>query len=123
MEQQILVDFDSFPKKLAQLLELCRYSVDHDEVNFSCHLELEGESARFELVEFSEFKRMLQFALPLVKGDDHTVMLFLARRWADARNLSLTRPMTNQVLALSSFRAKRHFVEASARIEELECAL
>ena len=113
-EQRLLVDFQSFPKQLADLLRRCCEAGSGSSMIASLECTAAGES-RLNIVESTNFRELIHIDLRLRQGSDEVVKKHLAKklRVCRAELQSAERRLTECGDALD--RSKKQVDEFSAR--------
>ena len=83
-EQQLLVDFTTFPNKLIEMLELCLNldnSSDDNSVLFSCELEIKNTvEAHLRINEKNKFKLLTHLSLKFLSANDQILKNYLSTK-------------------------------------------
>ncbi|KAJ1436086.1 hypothetical protein B484DRAFT_262960 [Ochromonadaceae sp. CCMP2298] len=105
-DQSILVEFNVFPLKLIELIELCLYgptdpSPTGDHSSSTYIAKLDTVSCVFSVVEANKFKQLTHISLVLRQGDDLAIKMYLASRLAQTLEVA-----QRQALSIDSLGGK-----------------
>lgn len=87
-EQSILVDYNTFPSKIIELLDACIACASDDQPKFSCTLSVHSDRSVLSIIETNPFKALTHIALRFQPGDDVAVKEYLAERLNESRETS-----------------------------------
>ncbi|KAL4457004.1 hypothetical protein ABPG74_014642 [Tetrahymena malaccensis] len=80
-EQNLHVDFFSFPQQFAERVELCLTQDLDSKVQFFCMLDIKNNSeADFNIVEMNHFKSLTHLSLKLRQANDEILKNFIAKK-------------------------------------------
>lgn len=86
-EQNLVFDFQMFPSKFIELLEMCPITKKANVMTeenmgdrFSCILDIGYQEATFSIVEVNNFKQLVHLSLRFKKADDEYTKQYLADR-------------------------------------------
>lgn len=141
-EQSILVEFNVYPTKLIELLELClignpssvflgdpTISLNNVTHGFLASLDsststfiakLDTTTGIFSVVEANKFKQLTHISLLLKPGDDHSIKMYLASRLALSLNASKKQMLSIQDLKLRLQTEELHNEEMSSELFSLK---
>lgn len=91
-EQQLRIDFQNFPTKLMEFIDLTQNSSKDESICFGCNLDLtKNPDAVFQIVENNEFKSQTHLNLKFRSANDEMLKKYLSNGWkttkADYENL------------------------------------
>ena len=141
-EQSILVEFNVYPTKLIELLELClignpssvflgdpTISLNNVTHGFLASLDsststfiakLDTATGIFSVVEANKFKQLTHISLLLKPGDDNSIKMYLASRLALSLNASKKQTLSIQDLKMRLQTEESHNQEISSELLNLK---
>eukprot|EP01022_Parablepharisma_sp_SALTPOND_P015114 TRINITY_DN2110_c0_g1_i2.p3 TRINITY_DN2110_c0_g1~~TRINITY_DN2110_c0_g1_i2.p3 ORF type:complete len:568 (+),score=112.13 TRINITY_DN2110_c0_g1_i2:387-2090(+) len=130
-EQNLIFDFQLFPNKFIELLELCpvvkktNALTEDPAERFSCVLFMGySETATFNIVEINHFKQLTHLSLRFKSGDDESTKKYLAARLQEfkAENTELKTKLENTEDSLNLQMNANEKLKADLRTEREENA-
>jgi spindle assembly abnormal protein 6 len=89
-EQNILVDFLTFPSKVIELLRQCQSSAAEDHPRFVAVLSTQSGQPMLTITETNPFRQLAHLALRFVAGNDAAIKRYLAGRVTEYKAQLLT---------------------------------
>lgn len=122
-EQSILVDFQAFPSKLAEILEKClSVSMSRDDrIGFDLVLETKqtGE-ALLNVIEQNHFKALCHLSLKFREATDHILKQHLAHRLSVEKSQNEELRITNERLEMALARRTQEYEQVLAELKRFQ---
>ena len=89
-EQNILVDFATFPSKFIELLRQCQGAASEEHPHYVVQLSTQTGAPILTVIETNQFRQLAHIALRFVAGNDAAIKRYLAGRVADFKSQLLS---------------------------------
>ena len=130
-EQNLVFDFQQFPSKFIEILELCpavkkaNTLTEDSAEKFSCTLMVGySEAPTLNIIESNGFRQLVHLSLKFKQGDDENMKKYLATRLQEfkAENLDLKTKLENTEDALNLQNTANEKLKAEVKVEREENA-
>ncbi|KAL4460342.1 hypothetical protein ABPG74_000093 [Tetrahymena malaccensis] len=112
-DQNLIVDFNGFPTKLIELLELSLNSNKEDKIQFGCVFEIKSNGEGYlKVTEMNQFKTLVHLALKFRCANDEVLKNYLANKLSKEQN-------ENEELRIKNSRIEEQLQDSQNKNEEL----
>ena len=122
-EQSLLVDFQAFPAKLIEILELCMNVATSkgEKINFACVLETRSTGEAFlNVVENNQFKALCHLSLRFREATDQILKQHLASRLSSERSANEDLRIKNERLEEALMKRSEDFERATSELKHFQ---